>query len=116
MIDHAFCVGIGYGGELVSVRSARPQVEAPAVLREKIMSNMSNPTNQSMSDPLVQKRSAVRAYWRPVAAAAMFLVAIGVVLSISYLRRESRAMSFVEAAIAKHRISGNSRSLDVESS
>jgi anti-sigma factor RsiW len=98
------------------VRGARPQVEAPAALREKILSHMSDPTNRSTSDPLVQKRSALRAYWRPLAAAAMFLVAIGVVLSLSYLRRESRAMSFVEAAIAEHRISGNGRSLEVESS
>ncbi|WP_035351898.1 anti-sigma factor family protein [Edaphobacter aggregans] len=87
------------------VRSARPQVEAPAALREKILSNINNSTNRS-----------VRAYWRPLAAAAMFLVTVGVVLSLSYLRRESRAMSFVEAAIAEHRISSNDRSLDVESS
>ena len=98
------------------VRSARPQVEAPAALRETILSNMSNPINRSTSDALVQKRSAVRAYWRPLAAAAMFLIAIGVVLSLSYLRRESRAMGFVGAAIAEHRISSNDRSLDVESS
>ena len=87
------------------VRSARPQVEAPAALREKILGNITNPSNRS-----------VRAYWRPLAAAAMFLVAVGVVLSISYLRQESRAMSFVEAAIAEHRISSSDRSLDVESS
>src|SRR5258708_6415440 len=98
------------------VRGARPQVEAPAAPREKILSHMSDPTSQSTSDPLVQKRSALRAYWRPLAAAAMFLVAIGVVLSLSYLRRESRAMSFVEAAIAEHRISGNGRPLEVQSS
>lgn len=87
------------------VRSARPQVEAPAALREKILSNITNSSNRS-----------VRAYWRPLAAAAMFLAAVGVVLSLSYLRRESRAMSFIETAIAEHRISGNGGSLDVESS
>jgi hypothetical protein len=46
------------------VRSARPQVEAPAALREKILSHMSGPTSQSTSDRLVQKRSAVRAWSR----------------------------------------------------
>jgi anti-sigma factor RsiW len=79
-------------------------VEAPAALREKILSNIDNSTNRS-----------VPSYWRPLAAAAMFLVAVGLVLSISYLRQESRAMSFVGTAIAEHRISGNDRSLDVES-
>jgi anti-sigma factor RsiW len=87
------------------VRSARPQVEAPAALREKILSNINNSTKRS-----------VRAYWMPLAAAAMFLVAVGLVLSLSYLRQESRAMSFVGTAIGEHRISGNYRSLDVESS
>ncbi len=98
------------------VRSARPKVEAPAALREKILSNMSNPINRSTPDAPVQKSSAVRAYWRPLAAAAMFLIAIGAVLSNSYLRRESRAMSFVGTAIAEHRMSSKDRSFDVESS
>jgi anti-sigma factor RsiW len=87
------------------VRSARPQVEAPEGLREKILSNVNNSSSQS-----------IRAYWRPLAAAAMFVIALGVVLSLSYLRRESRAKSFIETAIAEHHVSGNGGSLDVESS
>ena len=55
------------------VRSARPQVEAPEGLREKILSNVNNSSSQS-----------IRAYWRPLAAAAMFVIARGVVLSLSF--------------------------------
>jgi anti-sigma factor RsiW len=98
------------------VRDARPQVEAPPALRAKILSRMSNPTSQATSSPLVQKRSAVRTHWRPLAAAAMFLVAVAGVLSISYLRREARAGNFVDAAVAEHRRAGDGRPLDVQSS
>jgi anti-sigma factor RsiW len=98
------------------VRRARPQVKAPAALRERILSQMNDRTNQPASAPLAQKKSTVQAYWRPLGAAAIFLVAIGIVLSVSHRRRESRAMSFVEAAIAEHRVSGNGASLEMESS
>jgi len=77
------------------VRGARPRIEAPPALREKILSHMSNPAKQATSYPPVQKGSAVRPYWRPLAAAAILLIAVGGVLSISYLRREARAESFV---------------------
>jgi anti-sigma factor RsiW len=97
------------------VRSARPQMAAPAALRQKILRNINSSSSRWTPDSVVQERSLVRAYWGQLAAAAMFLIAIGAVLSISYLRRESRAMRFVEAAVAEHRISGNGRSLDVES-
>jgi hypothetical protein len=54
------------------VRGARLQVEAPPALR------------------------VVRPHWRSLAAAAMLLIAAAGVLSISYLRREVRAESFVD--------------------
>jgi hypothetical protein len=98
------------------LRGARPKIEAPPALREKILSRMSNPTPQATSDTLVQKNSAVRTHWRPLAAAAMFLIALAGVLSISYLRREARAGSFVDAAVAEHSGAGDGRSLDVQSS
>jgi hypothetical protein len=71
----------------VRVRGARPQVEAPPALREKILSHMSNCTKQATSYPPVQKRSFVRPYWRPLAAAAMLLVTVSGVLSISLLKK-----------------------------
>ncbi|MCU1252756.1 MAG: hypothetical protein JWQ49_5785 [Edaphobacter sp.] len=98
------------------VRGARPQVEAPQALREKILSHMSDPTNRATSDPPAQKRFAVRPYRWPLAAAATFLVAVSSVLSISHLRRESRAKSFVDAAVAEHHGSGEGRPLEVQSS
>jgi anti-sigma factor RsiW len=98
------------------VRGARPQVEAPPALRAKILSRMSDPTNQAISNPLIKVRSIVRPHWRSLAAAAMLLIAVGGVLSISYLRREVRAGSFVDAAVAEHRGAGDGRQLDVQSS
>jgi anti-sigma factor RsiW len=61
------------------VRGARLQVEAPPALR------------------------VVRPHWRSLAAVAMLLIAVAGVLSISYLRREVSAGSFVDAAVAEHR-------------
>ena len=46
----------------------------------------------------------------------MFLVAVSSVLFISQLQRESRARSFVDAAVAEHRGSGEGGPLDVHSS
>src|SRR5258705_968777 len=57
------------------------------------------PSNRVISDSAVQRRFAVRPYWRLLAAAAMFLVAVSSVLFISQLQRESRAKSFVDAAV-----------------
>ncbi|WP_254063716.1 hypothetical protein [Granulicella sp. S190] len=76
---------------------------------------MSNPAQQATSYPPIQKRYSVRPYWRPLAAAAMVLVTVAGVLSISYLRREARAESFVDAAVAEHRGAGDGRPLDVQS-
>jgi anti-sigma factor RsiW len=98
------------------VRGARPQVETPPALREKILSLMSDPTNQAISNPLIKIRFVVRPPWRSLAAAAMLLIAVAGVLSISYLRREVRAGSFVDAAVAEHRGAGDGRQLDVQSS
>jgi len=98
------------------VRGARLQVEAPPALREKILSRMSDPANHAISNPLIKIRSVVRPHWRSLAAAAMLLIAVAGVLSISYLRREVRAGSFVDAAVAEHRGAGDGRQLDVQSS
>jgi anti-sigma factor RsiW len=98
------------------VRGARPQVEVPPALREKILSYMGDPSNRVISDSAVQRIFAVRPYWRLLAAAAMFLVAVSSVLFISQLQRESRARSFVDAAVAEHRGSGEGGPLDVQSS
>ena len=98
------------------VRGARPKIEAPPALCKKILSQMSNPINQATSNLLVQKRSAVRPHWRPLAAAATLLIAVGGVLFTSHLRRELRAGNFVDAAVAEHRGSGDGRPLDVQSS
>jgi len=98
------------------VRGARPKIEAPPALCEKVLSRMSNPTNQATSNLLVQKRSAVRPHWRPLAAVATLLIAVGGVLFTSHLRRELRAGNFVEAAVAEHRGFGDGRPLDVQSS
>jgi hypothetical protein len=56
------------------VREARLRVEAPSALREKILNHMIAPGNQSNSDLLVQKRPGISFYWRPLAAAAVFLI------------------------------------------
>jgi hypothetical protein len=85
------------------VRGARPQVEVPPALREKILSYMGDPSNRVISDSAVQRKFAVRPYWLLLAAAAMFLVAVSSVLFISQLQRESRARNFVDAAVAEHR-------------
>jgi anti-sigma factor RsiW len=98
------------------VTGARLQVEAPPALREKTLSRMSDPANQAISNPLIKIRSVVRPHWRSLAAAAMLLIAVAGVLSISYLRREVRAGSFVDAAVAEHRGAGDGRQLDVKSS
>jgi anti-sigma factor (TIGR02949 family) len=37
------------------LRASRPQIEAPAALRERILSQMSNSVDQSTTYPLIQK-------------------------------------------------------------
>lgn len=98
------------------VRDARPQVEAPPALRERILSGMSHSTNRMSSNAPKQKRYAVQSYWNSLAVAVMFLIAVGGIFTISYYRQRARANSFIDAAVAEHRRADNDRPLDVRSS
>jgi anti-sigma factor RsiW len=100
----------------VMVRGARPRIEAPAALLEKILCQMSYPVNQAATYPLVLKRSVFRSNWRPLAFAATFCIAVGGVLSFSHFQREFRARSFVDAAVVQHRAFRSGTPLEVESS
>ena len=100
----------------VRVRESRPRVVAPSALREKILRQMSNPEVQSTKYPLAHKESTIRTYWRPLALVAMLCIAVGGVFSFYHFQQESRAESFVDAAVAEHRAFDDARPLDVRSS
>jgi anti-sigma factor RsiW len=100
----------------VKVREARPRIEAPAALRERILSQMNNSVDRAITYPLVQKESMVRPYWKPLSAAAMFCIAVSGVLTFFYFQREFRARSFVNVAVVEHRAFGSARPLEVQSS
>jgi anti-sigma factor RsiW len=99
----------------VKVRESRPRIEAPTALRERILSQMSDSVDQSTTYPLILKKIRVQSFWRPLAVAAMFCIAVSGVLSFFYSQRESRARSFVNTAVAEHRAFDNGRPLEVHS-
>jgi anti-sigma factor RsiW len=100
-----------------TVRRARPQVQAPAALRARVLNQMDRRThNKAGLTALTQIQAAVRLYWRPLSMAAMLCIVVGGGLSISHFRRVSLANDFIRSAVANHRKFEVETSLDITSS
>jgi anti-sigma factor RsiW len=103
------------------IRDSRPQIQVPAALRERIEKEIADFSKRESNSYSIDsakaysKKSSTYSYWKPLAAAAVFCIVVGGMLSFSYWRRQDRAMRFVEAAIADHSKSADDALLDVSS-
>jgi anti-sigma factor RsiW len=110
------------------IRQTRPKMSAPASLHERIRELAAHQEQERKEAPGKAQTMAFRPYKPagkrsfpklvrlPVAIAAMLCLFAGVSLSISHLRREAAAESFIDTAILAHRgLTDASMPLDIRS-
>lgn len=107
--------------ELVdSVRRARPQITAPAALRERVVqlaAEAERKQNNVLPVATMPRRKAPhRPQWRPMALAAALCVVVGLPLLLNWVHRQTGAEHFVATAIAARRaVMSSELPLDVRS-
>jgi anti-sigma factor RsiW len=98
------------------VREARPQTEASAALRERVLLLAGKRSHKLPTILWMKSHAALGGAWKPLAAAAILTLVAGAAWSNSYLHQEARAKQFIDSAVVEHRKCDDEAQLDVRSS